>query len=332
MKKISLFLILISIVLMAGAQTKTDEFLKRIPSLPVDSCNITKAMVDSFTEQVSDLYKEIRNEIRQLNNQTKQSAKNSEAAAKDAALTQLSQQYGMSQEDLAKIRNAKNLTPEERKALANKMMSQQTNMSMDEAKSIGNMSDAGKQAYAESYATEAKAVSKVDPKSQAGNVKAENISQLISDQQEITGKIDATSQKILALYSMIENDPSQQIMIDKINKWMDKWSSMSGVDYGQGKQMDSLAMLIKNEKNKYCDKFTPKYRAAIRQHLSILKSSLPDYLNLGNITFEITKIQTGILLPPETKETKALEAINEFLAKLKDAYIFKLSYQGDNSL
>lgn len=311
---------------MAGAQTKTDEFLKRVPSLPVDSCNITEARVESFTEQVSDLYKEIRNEIRQLNNQTKKSAKNSESAAKDAAMTQLSQQYGMSQEDLEKMKNAKNLTPAERKDLANKMMLQQTNMSMDEAKSIGNMSDAGKKAYAESYITEAKAVSEADPMSRAGNARAENISQLISDQQEIMGRIAAASQKISALYSPIENDPSQQIMIDKINKWKSKWSSLAGVDYGQGKQMDSLALLIKKEQNKYCDKFTPIYRAAIRQHLAILKSSMPDYLSLGNITLEITKNQSGILLPPETRETQALEAINEYLTKLKDAYKFKLSF------
>ena len=78
-------------------------------------------------------------------------------AAQDEAVKQLSQQYGLSEADIEKMKNSKNMTSAEKQALASKMMSQQTNMSMEEAQKMGSMSEAGKKAYAEAYATEAMA-------------------------------------------------------------------------------------------------------------------------------------------------------------------------------
>lgn len=144
------------------------------------------------------------------------------------------------------------------------------------------------------------------------------------------GKITVNSQKIGNQYAAIENDPSGQEMLKKIETWHNKLMSMTGVDYGQGKKMDSLSVLIKNEQIKYCNKFTPKYRAALRLHLAILKSSLPDYQRLGEITSELTKAQAGIAIPPESKEIATLEALKEYLGKLKDANKFKLYYSESN--
>ena len=107
---------------------------------------------------------------------------------------------------------------------------------------------------------------------------------------------------------------------------------MTGIDYGQGKKMDSLSVLIKHEQNNYCDNFTPKYRAALRQHEAIVKSSLPDFQRLGEITAEITKAQTGIVIPPESTTIGGMEAIKEYLGKLQKAYKFKLNYPEDNQL
>jgi hypothetical protein len=149
------------------------------------------------------------------------------------------------------------------------------------------------------------------------------LAKLLGEQQTITGQIAAAGQKIGALYSGIENDPSRQVMLDRMDKWRSKWTSLGGVDYGQGKQMDSLALLIKNEQISYCDKYTPEYRAALRQHL---KSSLPDYQKLGEITSEITKTQTGVVPQPETMETEALKTIKEYISKLNKAYQYKLYF------
>jgi hypothetical protein len=329
MKKIIFSLVAISIAVLVSAQTKTADYMKKIPVLPRDSCNVSKAGNESFKTQISSLHDEISNEIGRLNKLAKKSTANDEAAAKEAALKQMSQ-YGMSQEDMEKMKNAKNMSAADKQAMANKMMQQQTNMSPDEIKNLSKMSDAGKKAYAEGYATEAKAVSQANPESQPADNNTQNISELLSQQQSILGRISAYDQSIGNLYASIENDPSRQEMLDRIDNWKSKYGRMIGVDAGQGKQMDSLALLVKKEQIKYCDQFTPKYRAALRQHRQILNSALPDYQKLGEITSHVTMAQTGIALPPECMETGALEAINEYLGKLKQVHKFKLYFPEDD--
>src|SRR5665647_1263108 len=165
MKKIIFSLVAISIAVLVSAQTKTADYMKKIPALPGDSCNVSKAGAESFKTQVSSLSDEISNDIGTLNKLAKKSVANDEAAAKEAALKQMSQ-YGMSQEDMEKMKNAKNMSAADKQAMANKMMQHQTNMSPDEIKNLSKMSDAGKKAYAEGYATEAKTVSQANPESQ----------------------------------------------------------------------------------------------------------------------------------------------------------------------
>jgi len=324
-----LSLIVVTVALTAGAQSTAEGFLKKIPALPADSCNATRAVIESFTQQVSSLINEIEDEIGRLNRHANESAGNNEEAAKAAALKQMSQQYGMSQDDIEKMKNAKNLSAADKQAMASRMMTQQTNMSMDEIKNLSNMSEAGKKAYAEGYATEAMAMSQANPKPQPVNKSALSMSQLLSEQQALAANISANGQKIGTMYSAIENDPSRQVMLDSIQMWRNNWISMSGVDYGQGKQMDSLALMIKKKQIRYCDKYTPKYRSALVQHLKILKASLPDYKSLGEITAQITTTQTGIVASPEDTETGVLTAMNEYLNKLQAAYKYKLYFPED---
>lgn len=311
------------------AQTNSETFLEKVPALPKDSCNITKSAMEAFTQKVSIVADEIGNEIGKLNKEVHKEAKSSEATAKKTAMQQMAQQYGLSPEEMSKMQNGK-MSAADKKALADKMMQQQTNMSMGEVKNLGKMSDAGKKAYAEAYATEAMATSQSDPKQQQESAKAKNSYELLKEQQTVMAKVNANSQKIGNLYAAIENDPTRKQMMNNMEKWQSKLNSMMGVEAGQGDRMDSLAVLIKTEKIKYCDKFTPLYRSALRQHFSIMKASFPDQSRLAEITSEITKSQTGIAIPPESSEIGCLESIKGYLNRLNDAYKFKLYYPEDN--
>jgi len=325
MKKITFFLIALTVTISAGAQKISNGYLMKIPALPVDSCNVTRENAEAFILKVSILEAQLKNEIDTLNQTVDQYMKSNAGAAQERAVQQMSQQYGLSQADIEKLKN-KNLSAAEKQEIANKMMQQQTNMSMGEVKNLSKMSDAGKKAYAEAYATEAMAANQADPKQQAKNEAAKSQYDMLSSQQAINSKISAINQKIAALYAAIGSDPERQKMLDRMDVWHNKIMSMTGIDYGQGKQMDSLAVLIKNEKIAYCNKYTPKYRAALRKHLEILKSSLPDYQNLGNITAEVTKAQTGIEMPAEGREVPALQAIDGYLGALQGLYNYKLYF------
>jgi hypothetical protein len=325
MKKIIIVIAALSFSALAYAQTLTENYMKKIPALPKDSCNITKAEVESFTQKVVELIAQTENEIDAMNEKVNTKSPANEAAAKEAAMQQMSQQYGLSPEDMAKMQNGK-MSAADKQAMANKILQQQTNMSMGEVQNLSKMSDAGKKAYAEAYATEVQAKAQANPQQYQVNESAKNLQQLVSSQQAVLGKINSNGQKIGNLYAKIESDPDLQKMYQNIEKWHSKLMSMTGIDYGQSKQMDSLAVLIKTTQIKICDKYTPQYRSALRQNLTVLKASMPDIQRLGEITAELTKAQTGIAPPAESTEVGKLQSIRGYLSSLKDAYKFKLYF------
>lgn len=328
MKATCIFLLLILSVNFAGAQIKPEEFIKKIPAIPKDSCGITRAAAESFTQNVTNQFELIVTEIERLNEVVNQKSEGSKETAKANAMKQMSQQYGLSPEDMAKMQSGK-MSAAEKQAIANKVLQQQTNMSVGEVQNISKMSDAGKKAYTEAYATEMMATSMANPNQEPVNDKAKNMQQLLAAQQAALGKITANSQKIGNLYAAIQNDPAGKEMLKNIDIWHNKLMSMTGIDYGQGKQMDSLSVLIVNEQNKYCHKFTPKYRSALRQHLSLIKASLPDYRKVGELTAEVTKAQTGITIPPENAEIMGLQAVKDYVNALGNVFKFNLRYPED---
>jgi len=330
MKKSIILTILITWTVVLFAQNKTNYYMSKIPGIPSKSCEIKKTDVESFSNQVGELIDKIDDEIGQLNKQVENQNKVNESKTKEAMLKKMQQQYGLSSEDAAKMKNSKNLTKEEKKALANKVMNQQTNMSMEDVKNLKNMSESGKKAYAQSIATESMAVQESNSQNKATDNGAGASYKLVKEQQALMTKINENSQKIGNLYEAIENDPDGLKMLENIKKWREELGALGGVDYGQGGQMELLATQIKNEEIQYCKIFTSKYHSALDQHLSNLKTSLPDYKKLVEVSSALTKSQTGVGNPPEAYDIACLGAIRGYLEKLKGAYKFKLYYPEDN--
>ncbi len=320
----------VALTMTVTAQTRTQEYMKKIPALPKDSCNITRASAEDFIARVAVLRDQMVSEIEQLKESIDSHMEANAPTAEENAMKQMSQMYGMSQADLEKMKNAKNMSAADKQALANKMMSQQANMTMDEAKNLATMSEAGRQAYTEAYATEAMATANTDPNQASRNDYARNLYNNNVAQQAAYDKINDINNRIVALYAPVTNDPERQKMLDRINAWNSKLTSMMGiVSDSEARIMDSISLRIKNEQIAYCNRYTPQYRAALRKHLQIVKASMPEYIRFGEISAATTKSQTGIDMPAEGKELSSLEAVADYLRALQDAYKYKLYYAED---
>ncbi len=330
MKRILFIMLTVALTMTVTAQTRTQEYMKKIPALPKDSCNITRASAEDFIARVAVLRDQMVSEIEQLKESIDSHMEANAPTAEENAMKQMSQMYGMSQADLEKMKNAKNMSAADKQALANNMMSQQANMTMDEAKNLAKMSEAGRQAYTEAYATEAMATANTDPNQASRNDYARNLYNNNVAQQAAYDKINDINNRIVALYAPVTNDPERQKMLDRINAWNSKLTSMMGiVSDSEARIMDSISLRIKNEQIAYCNRYTPQYRAALRKHLQIVKASMPEYTRFGEISAATTKSQTGIDMPAEGKELSSLEAVADYLRALQDAYKYKLYYAED---
>jgi len=328
MRKLVLFLLILAGTYTTYSQLTPEAYIRKIPALPTDTCNTSKIGIQNFTNQVNSLNEQVQSDARLRTKQAKANAQTNEAAMKEGAMKQMSQQYGMSEEDMNKMRNAKNLTPAEKQAMANKMMMQQTNISMDEAKNLKKTSEEGKKAWAEGYANEAMATSQTNPKTDGGN-SAMNISTLMEEQNTLNLKVTSWEQAIDARYQQLDNDPSGKAMLDKISKWKSEWTAMAGVDYGQGSKMDSLASMIRNEQIDYCRKFTSQYWIILKEHIANVNNSLPEYRRIEAISGEILEIQNNVTSPDAGSDIMCLESVIRYLDRLRQAYKYKLYYSED---
>jgi len=330
MKRILLIMLAAGIVLTGAAQTRTQEYIKKIPAIPNDSCNASKASVYNYVAGVKALRDQLMNEIEGIREAVDSHMESNADVTKDKMMKQMSQMYGISQEDMDKMKNSKNMSAADKQALANKMMQQQANITMDEAKNLSKMSDAGRQAYAEAYATEAMATAKNDPQQAERNNFAGNMMEAGAARQDAYMKIQEIDSRIKTFYSPIESDPERQKMLDRIDAWNSKLISMSGiVTDSQSRIMDSIVLRIKNEKIAYCNRYTPLYRAALRKHLQTVKASMPEYIKFGEINAETTKMQTGVEMPAAVKELTSMEAVAAYLQALEAVYGFNLYFPGD---
>ena len=321
-------ILILTLILSAGilnSQTLTDEYMKKIPALPKDSCNISKQAVENFQQKVSALISEVENEIESLKQAVNQRTPVDEQAAKAQVMQQMAPQYNLSPEQMAQMKAGK-MSAADKQAMANQILQQQTNMSMGEVQNLSKMSESGRKAYAEALGAEMMATSQAGSGQQSGNNNAKTLNQLINQQQSVQNKIYANAQKIGNEYNSIESDAELQKSYANIEKWQNKIMSLIGAESGQGNEMDRLISQVKTEQIKICNNCTPKYRKVLGQHLVSMKASIPDIYQLGQITAQMTKIQTGIDTPTESTEIGCLEEIKGYLNKLADAFKFKLYY------
>lgn len=305
------------------SQSTPEAYLAKIPALSKDTCNVSKTSAQLFQDKVRELNGVVVNDLDARKEKRDATMENSEEAFREGATKHMAQQFGISQEDMEKMKNGKNLSEAEKQALANKMMMQQTNISMQEAKNLSKMSDAGKKAWAEAYSAEAMAAAQANPgKQPAGQNMAMNIASLVQSQNAIAQKLALAEQQITGKYQQLENDPQAKVMLEKISAWRTQWGALGGVDYGQGHKMDSLALLIKNEQIRYCRRFTPQLWKILNEHLAMVKASLPDYRKLADISGQILKAQTGVTSAVTDGDIECLRLVHEYLDRLEGAYSY----------
>jgi hypothetical protein len=321
MKKYFLTIVVFCMVTTIHAQNTPESYLKRIPALPKDSCSVTLESNQMYTEKVQSLIDEIQSDIEARNENVNASVEANKDAIEANAMNQVSQMTGMSQADLNKLKNSKNMTAAEKQALANQILMQKTDMSMDEVKKLSTMSEAGKQAYMQAMGTEMMGTSGTNQQTSPAVADIQKTTDLLNQQQTLLNAYIDGQKKIGDQYAAIDNAPKAKAMLDNILKWQQKQRSFGEiVSNAQAKVIDSLEVLINAERVKYCNLQTPKYRAQLRNHLSVVKSSLPEYRKYGKVNCAYISNQTKIEQPAEMIDVPALEAIKSYLGCLKNVH------------
>lgn len=312
-----LFFLMFTFSLLVSGQ----EILTRIPAIPQDACSADPEDQKRFEEQVAVIIHDVSNNIRGLKEKTKPDEEKAKRQAEQMLL-----QQGLSAEEVEKMKN-KDMSREEKEAMANRMMQQYTNMSMEEVNQMKTMSKEGRQAYTEAYAAEAQAAAQAKSKENPGaEPEMQNYAALLAERNDQYQKIVAREKTVMQKYNLVDKDPEGLQMVSEMDRLAGVMSRLVGGG-GEGgwiaeekEQYDKAAAELNSLKQRYCRHMSPLYANALMEHLTDLRTSYNQYLQLEESTGRIDNTVVTIGEPGAVGRITYLEWVITYLEKLREVY------------
>jgi hypothetical protein len=308
------------------AQVKPEAFIGMLPGIPKNVCSMKQTDRDMYIAKIDSIKELIENERARRDSDMDANADTYEKQA----MEKVSQQYGLSQQDIQKLKNKKEMTKEEKDEIINKALKKSGNISLDEVKKLKKMNKEEKAAWGAAYGADRMAEAQSDPKKyQDQQLENKNMYELTAMQKAIIDSLTAVETKFGKQYTALDSDPEAKVMLDNIKKWESEVFSLMGeVSKADMKRMDELGKKIKSEKTKYCNKYTPGYLDFLIKYEDYTKSCLPACYRLERISTHLTKIQTGV----EMKQEPGLIGIGkvaDYLKFLRGVFKYNLMNETD---
>ena len=306
------------------SQVSPEAIIARIPSLPANACELSKEKMDLFRNKLDEVADLCDNEIKERKEQY-----NDFLDKRRAIIPQkMGEKMGLSKTDAAKLNPDGNLSEADAMAMAGKMMEKNYNMSIDEAKKLGNMSKEGQKAWAEGYGNEMMADAQANPAKYAGKMKADkNNFDLAAEKQTLTLKTMAEGAKFSNLLQEInDKDKVEKKNLARIIEPFEK--ELDHVNFGEGSTKSdwdkgyNLKMKIWEAQKSYCSKMTPILIDYLNRYLTSVKANLPDYYRLQELTDKLMEEQTGLPAGKLATDLMAMQSITDLLHQMKDVFRF----------
>ncbi|MEA5111519.1 MAG: hypothetical protein VB072_13890 [Lentimicrobium sp.] len=309
-----------------AAQTNATDYLKRAPGIPVNVCNVTGSVQDAFLNDVRNLSSVIHEDAANRSREAEEYMKSNE----DRMKANMMKKSGMSDEDIMKLQSGKEMTDAEAQAMADKILQQQTNISLDEAKNLSKMSDAGKEAWAQGYAAEQMAVAQANPGQNKGDSETNmSMYELLSEQSTLRYKVTGMENQLRQRFIALDKDAeTAKALLEADLKPF--YTELNSINDGEGstradvEHAERVIKKIQEKQDAYCLKFTPRMLEFIEQCKESYTKALPDYDRLEEIQFQVTSLQTGTSLITTGKGMYSIQAVEQYLDYLDEAFRYKL--------
>lgn len=310
----------------AFSQKTPEFFLGNMPAIPSGVCSMSSAARNPFSDKVSELSSQIKEEIEKR----KEEITGHMEVDKTKMLQNMAGQTGLSAAEMAKLQSGGQLSEAEGMALANKMMGQKYNMSVEEAKNLGKMGKEGQKAWAEGYSAEMMADAQANPdKFKNGQTKNKKLFDLAAEQSKLAQQIQA--EESIIQNRLDEINKKDSVEKKRLNEQLapleveaDKFVGVMGEATTAGaSQSDIIAMKMYNLRLKYCELMTPLYIDLVNRCLVSVKANLPLRYRLQEVTDELTAAQTGVKNGKVAPDLMALDSVYRYLIFLGDVFKYR---------
>lgn len=331
MKTKLFFLCFLSGISIAFAQKPAEpltaaDYLKKIPAVPGNTCLCDPSAQRAFLSAVSELRIAIRDDADERERKMNEYMSSGEEDLK-ANMLRMS---GMSEEDVRKLQSGKEMTEAEQMAMADKMMRQQANISMDEAKKLQKMSKAEKEAWAQGYMAEQQA------KAKTGNQQKNPMSEMamkmsasLAEQSAITTKVQSMEADLQQKFdTLIAEARTDKVLLEKE---LQPFKKIIGSHDGEGATQKDIedgmkaSAEVKLRQDKYCQKWTPKMLGFLKECMSTIESSFPDYDHMEELAYQSFENQAGKKIERKITGIKSIRAVGFYLGFVENTFKFRLN-------
>ena len=268
-------------------------FYSRLPELPGAVCVVDTSFRGQFMRQLSHVSQQVDEVYYKKKKEVQKEADN----LKPEMEKKITKDSGLSDADIQKLKN-KNLSKEEKKKIADKMMQNTANISMEEIERLKKMSKEGKEAWAEAYGTEIMATMQSgDSVKTKEQIKMEKeletnskLNELVKEQKLILDKIHAVDIKYAnKMTELRKEDSIQTVILEEKLKPLRKQLE----NYPSKEQQKSIYQEMAGHYLTYCNKLSPMNINMIADVKNSLAPLLPEYDRLEEVNTEINKIMFG---------------------------------------
>ena len=339
MKRLILFIFLFAFSACIHGQKTASVYFQELPAPMEDPCNIDSTRM--YYKQVGEVLGEVSRDINARKKEVDDCMKEHKQQAKETMAKNTG--LNLTPEQMEKMKkDSKNMTQQQKMQMADAMMQQYANVSMEEVqaqkKNAKAKDTAAMKGWAMAVSTEKMADEKDDPaKIQAEQLKMKSSADLSQKQKDINAKLLAGGGKYTQLLDSLQKDAdtawSEMVrqmapLYAKMDTILAQWGREENkTDAGQqsvDQQVKVYIDMINEIRNKYCLPLTPRYVDILNGLLYYLPGTFADCDAVDVIDAEIIFRQTGVKMPDSFKGLSALLAVQNYADLLGDVQKYSI--------
>lgn len=297
------------------AQSTPESFLSRLSAIPTVACAADTSVVNRFTDKIY----QVKSDLKEVIDRIQSKAQADMEKNKNKIVSNAIGQSGLSENDVQKLQKSDGNEEQGRKA-AEKVVSEQYGVSMQDLEKVGEMSDEEQEKWAQNYASQQMQKAKQNP--QAAIKKTEKSARLFElgkEEKAIGERITFAMEKVSGLFKNVETqDTIETRKLNEKIRPLEKQLCSGICSDAEIARSNAAEKQIYALKIKFCEKMSPMLIDAISQYLTTVKTLFPDYRRLTEIQNEITTLQQiGELVP---QDLYCIKAVDEYADVLSEAY------------
>lgn len=311
---------------MLNAQSSAADYMRRTPKIPTSVCGNVASERNVFESAIEALSIEIETDAQRRAKILEDNAKQNE----DVMKNNIVKQSGISASEMKKLESEEGMSDAEQKAMVDRMMQQQTGITLNDAQNLQNMNKQQQEAWGTQYAAGQVDNAKKDPNATlAKNQHNQDMYELLAEQQELSSKISEMENRLKQKYSLLVQ--KQDVEKSKLeNDLKPLYLELRSINDGEGStKADELhaarvMQSIHSLQDAFCAKQSPDFLLFLADCRTSFEGMLTNYDRMEEIQNEVTALQTGVPFPPESAGRLSILAVDQYLGYLKEAYKTKL--------